>query len=76
MAKRTKKDRWFKPVRGSYLPNNRKGWLTYIPFTAYLILTSVFTWSYTSNLAKTILIVVIFWVIATAIMTWIARRTS
>ncbi|HET9721642.1 MAG TPA: hypothetical protein VFP32_01270 [Candidatus Saccharimonadales bacterium] len=76
MAKKSNRSKWFVPVRGSYLPNNWLGWLTYLPFTAYLILTLVLTWSYTSNLAKTILVVAIFWVVGAAVMTWLARRTS
>jgi len=76
MAKKSKKDKWFIPVRGSYLPNNWLGWLTYLPFTAYLLFTLYFGWHDTDTHQQAILFIVPNWVAAAAIMTWIAKRTS
>jgi hypothetical protein len=76
MARKSKKQRWFIPVRDSYLPNNWLGWLTYIPFTAYLIFSLIFGWRDTNTTAQAVLFILPNWVAATAIMTWIAKRTS
>jgi len=76
MAKRPKKDRWFIPVRGSYLPNNWLGWLTYLPFTAYLVFAAVFAWQKTDDTVQALLIAVPNWIAAAAVMTWIARHTG
>lgn len=76
MAKKSKKDKWFIPVRGSYLPNNWKGWLTYLPFVAYLVFAVVFAWQATDNNAQAVLLVIPNWIAATAIMTWLAKKTS
>jgi branched-subunit amino acid transport protein len=76
MPKKSKAQKWFIPVRGSYLPNNWKGWLSYIPFSAYLIFAVVFGWRDTETTAQAVLFIVPNWVAATAVMTWLARRTS
>jgi hypothetical protein len=76
MAKKTKKDRWFVPVRGSYLPNNWMGWLTYLPFTAYLIFSAYFSWRDTATHQQAVLFILPNWIAATAVMTWVAKRTS
>jgi len=76
MAKKTKKSKWFIPVRGSYLPNNWLGWLTYIPFTAYLIAAMILGWRGADTKAQAVLFIVPNWVAAAAVMTRIAKRTS
>jgi branched-subunit amino acid transport protein len=76
MAKKPSKNKWFIPVRGSYLPNNWKGWLTYIPFTAYLLFALVIGWRETDTASHAILFVLPNWIAAAAVMTWIAKRTS
>ena len=76
MAKKSKTQKWFVPVRGSYLPNNWIGWLTYIPFTAYLVLSAIIGWHYTPNNYEAFLYIVPNWVSAAVVMTWIAKRTS
>jgi hypothetical protein len=75
MAKRNK-NKWFKPVRGSYLPNNWKGWLTYLPFTAYLLFALYFGWRDTDSASRAVMFIVPNWIAATVTMTWIAKRTS
>jgi hypothetical protein len=76
MAKKSNKNRWFIPVRGSYLPNNWLGWLTYLPFTAYLVFSAYFGWRDTGSFHQAVLFILPNWVAATAVMTWVAKRTS
>lgn len=76
MAKKSKKQKWFTPVRGSYLPNSWQGWLTYLPFTAYLVFALVVGWQKANDTGQAILFIVPNWIAATVVMTWIARRTS
>jgi hypothetical protein len=76
MARKTKTQKWFIPVRGSYLPNNWLGWFTYLPFTAYLVFALVFGWRDTSSTNQAILFIVPNWIAAAAVMTWLAKRTS
>lgn len=67
---------WFIPVRGSYLPASTAGWLTYIPFVAYLVFTLAVGVNDTSSYAVAVLYIVPNWVAATVIMTFIAARKS
>ncbi len=76
MARKNKKSKWFIPVRGSYLPNNWLGWLTYLPFTAYLLFTLYIGWHDRASHQRAMLFIVPNWVAATVVMTWIAKRTS
>jgi hypothetical protein len=75
-SKHAKKGAWFIAVRGSYLPNSWQAWLTYLPFTGYLIFALVVGWTDTKDAAQAILFIVPNWIAATAVMTWIAKRTS
>lgn len=68
--------RWFKPVRGSYLPESTAGWLTYIPFVGYLIFSSVVGVVKASSVFLAVLIVVPNWVAAGIVLTYIAIRKS
>jgi hypothetical protein len=76
VTKKTKKDVWFVRVRGSYLPASPEGWLLYIPFAAYLILTLVIAVRGESSIGLALLFVVPNWIAAAVIMTWIAIRKS
>lgn len=76
MSKKSKKPKWFIAIRGSYLPNSWEGWLTYLPFTAYLLFALVIGWKQAGNTGQAILFIVPNWIAAAAIMTWIAKRTS
>jgi len=75
MAKRTKKSKWFIRVRGSYLPNSWQGWLTYIPFVAYLVIVAIVSWHRLDHVLA-VLFIFVSWVVAVAIETWVAKRTS
>lgn len=63
-------------VRGSYLPVTCQGWLTYIPFTAYLMYSLIVAFAYAGNNLKAVLWIVPNWVAAAVIMTWVAHRKS
>ncbi len=81
MAKKTsklkiKKGAWFVAVRGSYIPVSSQGWLTYIPFVAYLVYSLIVAFAYTGNNWKAVLWIVPNWVAAAVVMTYVAKRTS
>ncbi|HEY4160445.1 MAG TPA: hypothetical protein VGM08_00090 [Candidatus Saccharimonadales bacterium] len=67
---------WFAPLRGSYIPVSWQGWLTYVPFVAYLGYSLLVAFNYTGNNWKAVLWIVPNWVAAAVIMTWIAKVTS
>lgn len=73
---KVRKCAWFVRVRGSYLPASWQGWLTYVPFTAYLVFAFVYGWQDTDSVAQAIMFIVPNFVAAAAVMTYIARRTS
>ena len=75
-AKKKSKDKWFKSVRGSYLPVNSRGWLTYLPFIAYLIATFFGTRSLSVAVIIKVYLVAVQWAFATVVMTWIAKQKS
>ncbi|MEI6480949.1 MAG: hypothetical protein WCO19_01450 [Candidatus Saccharibacteria bacterium] len=73
---KSKKSKWFKQVRGSYIPVAWQGWLTYIPYIGFL---GVSAWVAQSNAGSgigAVIGVVPYWVSALVIMSWIAKRTS
>lgn len=67
---------WFIRVRGSYLPASLAGWLTYIPFIAYLVGTLIIAWQNVPSHSQAILFIVPNWIAATVVMTWVASRKS
>lgn len=71
-----KKNRWFIKVRGSYLPGSWQGWLTYIPFLAFLVISLVATIHSQATLTMAVLLVFPQWVAAAVVMTWLAARKS
>lgn len=71
-----KKGAWFVRVRGSYIPVSGKGWLTYIPYLAYLIYTVIVAFAYTGNNFKAVLWIIPNFVAAAVIMTWVAKQKS
>ncbi len=73
---KAKKGAWFIKIRGSYLPCSGNGWLTYIPFTAYLIFSMYFGYTQTDSLTMAILVIVPNWLASSAVMTYIAERKS
>lgn len=76
MMKKQKKAKWFVSIRGSYLPNSGAGWLTYIPFLAFLIAVPILAFSSTDSFALAVLLTVPNWVAAAIVMTYVASRRS
>ena len=83
MAKKTAKKvpklkigAWFHKVRGSYLPGSWQGWLTYIPFTAFLIWTLMWAIDTETSVAKVLFMVFPMWIAAAVVMTWLAASKS
>lgn len=66
---------WFKPVRGSYLPIHWKGWLTYIPYIAYLYLTYAML-DRNRSILETVLFLIPYWVAGVIVMHWVAKQKS
>jgi hypothetical protein len=75
-SNKSKDKAWFISLRGSYLPNNAAGWLTYIPYITYLVLTVVIAIQETSSYGLAVLFIVPNLVAATVIMTFIASKKS
>lgn len=67
---------WFIHIRGSYLPRSWEGWLTYLPFFAYLIIVLVYVLRQHHGFWAALLTALPNWVAATVIMTWIASQKS
>lgn len=66
---------WFKAVRGSYIPVHWKGWLTYIPYVAYLYGTFLL-FDRNRSIFETVLFLVPYWVAGVIIMHWVAKQKS
>lgn len=74
--KKLKKDAWFIPVRGSYLPNSWQAWLLYIPFVVFL-LTVLFAATRNEHSVSDVFYAIFpQWVCAAVVMTWIAKKKS
>lgn len=73
MAKKGKKRAWFKHLRGSYIPVNYKGALTYIPFVAYLLVSILIPFHYIDSKAVATFVVIPNWLLAAVIMTSFAK---
>ncbi|MEO8785024.1 MAG: hypothetical protein ABI221_01750 [Candidatus Saccharimonadales bacterium] len=73
---KSKKSVWFVKVRGSYLPVNWKGWLTYIPFVAFLLVVLLDALRTKNTIADIFYMIFPQWLGAVAVMTWIAWRKS
>lgn len=71
-----RKGAWFIPLDWSYLPASWQGWLTYIPFIAYLAATFFIIDAGASSLASTLFAVLPYWVSGVVIMHWLASHKS
>ncbi len=73
---KSNKSKWFKQVRGSYIPISWKGWLTYIPYICFLGVSAGVVKANASSSIEAAIGVVPYWVSALVIMSWIAKRKS
>lgn len=71
-----KQKTWFIKVRGSYLPNNLQGKLTYIPYLAYLMFALVVGINMSDSPLQAALLIVPNWIAAVVVMTYIASHNS
>lgn len=67
---------WFIKVRGSYLPNSWQGWLTYVPFVAYLVFVLIDVTKDDLSTKQAFYVAFPQFVCAGVIMTYIAAKTS
>lgn len=74
-TQKAKQGAWFKPTRGSYLPIHWMGWLTYVPYVAYLYLTFA-VFERNRSILETILFLVPYWIAGVVIMHWVAKQKS
>ncbi len=74
-ATKTTHKPWFKTLRGSYIPVHWKGWLTYVPYLAYLYLTYAML-DRNRPIFETVLFLVPYWVAGVIVMHWIAKQKS
>ncbi len=74
MTKQNKK--WFKKVRGSYLPKSWQGWLLYVPFVTYLVTVFIAVDRNSNSVSDTLYGIFPQWVAAGVVMTWIANKKS
>lgn len=74
--KRTSSKKWFVKLRGSYIPCNWRGWLTYIPFVGFLVAVLAVAITTQDTLAQVFLVVFPQWIAAAVVMTWVASHKS
>ena len=70
------KKKWFKKVRGSYLPIAREGWLSYIPYIVFVIAIYAYAMIYFGYSVASLLIILFGWIFAGVVMTWFASTHS
>lgn len=73
---KAKKDAWFVPVRWSYLPASWQGWLLYIPYLLYLIITFALVFYKNDSFGSSLLGIIPYWVAGAVVMHWIATHKS
>lgn len=71
-----RKGAWFVPLDWSYLPASWQGWLTYIPFVAFLVMTFLAVDRNSHSVSDTLLGIFPFWVSAAVVMHWLASHKS
>lgn len=74
--KKKQKNTWFVAVRGSYLPNSKQGWLTYIPYIGYCLLVPYIAFTEGDSIAYQLFVTISNWLLATFVLTVIAQRNS
>lgn len=73
---RPKKGAWFVPLRGSYLPVTWQGWLLYIPYMSYVVISLIYVIDRAQSPGDIVVNLVPYWVAALVAMTWIAKQKS
>lgn len=73
---KARKGAWFVPLHWSYLPVSWQGWLTYIPYVIYLLITFIAIDSHSHSVSDTVIGLIPYWVSGTVVMHWIASHKS
>lgn len=76
MKRKSTSKKWFRKVRGSYLPSSWQGWLLYVLYAAYVIGVVLYASLNQWSLGTSLFVIMPNWVAALAVMTWVAERTS
>jgi hypothetical protein len=71
-----KNNKWFKRVRGSYLPASWQAWLLYVPFTIFLLTVLQAAVRNQHSVSDVFYAIFPEWVAAAVVMTWIAKQKS
>ncbi len=71
-----KSNKWFTRVRGSYIPINWQGWLTYVPFTGFLVTVLLAAARNQHSVSDMFYAIFPQWVAAAVVMTWLAAKKS
>jgi hypothetical protein len=75
-ATKVRQKAWFVRRHWSYLPVSPMGWLTYIPFLAFLFLSLWAVQQNTNNVLGSMFDAFPYWISAGVIMHWIAGNKS
>jgi hypothetical protein len=75
-ATKSKKNVWFIRVRGSYLPASLQGWLTYVVFLSYVVITAIITFDINTSVWYQALATFSLWVTGAVILTFVAESSS
>lgn len=76
MSSNRNRKKWFKPLRGSYIPNSTFGWLCYLPFIGYLLISARIVTEQPITRSYKVISIAGQWVTATLVMSLIAKRLS
>jgi hypothetical protein len=67
---------WYIKKRGSYLPSSWQGWLSYVPYVAYIVGVLVYVEVNKDSFWLAVFTTIPNWIAASAVMTWLARQRS
>ena len=73
---KVKKGAWFVPLRGSYLPVAWQGWIFYVPYLSYVVISLIYVVHRAGSALEIVVNIVPYWLSALVAMTWIAKRKS
>lgn len=71
-----KKNKWFKKIRGSYLPISWQAWALYVPFTIFLLTVLLAAVRSEHSVSDSLYMIFPQWVSAAVVLTWIANQKS
>ena len=75
-TRKNKSQAWFYSIRGSYLPKSWQGWLTYVPYVAVLVGSTIWAQTNAVSVADYFYRVFPVWVAAAVAMNYLAKQKS